>query len=83
MQNDFIDGALGTPEAQAIVENVKKKIENFDGEVWYTRDTHPENYMETREGKNLPVPHCIKGTAGWQITEALSGLDCHRIYSKQ
>ena len=82
MQNDFIDGALGTPEAQAIVENVKKKIENFDGEVWYTRDTHPENYMETREGKHLPVPHCIKGTAGWQITEALSGLDCHRIIDK-
>ena len=82
MQNDFIDGALGTPEAQAIVENVKKKIENFDGEVWYTRDTHPENYMETREGKHLPVPHCIKGTSGWQITEALSGLACHRIIDK-
>ena len=82
MQNDFIDGALGTPEAQAIVENVKKKIEGFDGQVWYTRDTHPENYMETREGKNLPVPHCIKGTAGWQITDALSALACHRIIDK-
>ena len=74
MQNDFIDGALGTKEAVAIVPNVKAKIENFDGNVIFTRDTHFENYMDTQEGKNLPVPHCIKGTQGWQIREELDAL---------
>lgn len=82
MQNDFIDGALGTPEAVAIVENVKRKIEGFDGEVWYTRDTHPESYMQTREGRYLPVCHCVEGTTGWQITDKLSGLRCDRIIDK-
>ena len=67
MQNDFIDGALGTAEAVAIVPNVAEKIKNFDGTVLYTRDTHEENYMETQEGRNLPVPHCIRDTEGWQI----------------
>lgn len=74
MQNDFIDGALGTAEAVAIVLNVAKKIKAFDGEVLFTRDTHFENYMETQEGKNLPVPHCIKGTDGWQIRAELEAL---------
>ena len=71
MQNDFIDGALGTAEAVAIVPKVAEKIKNFDGTVLYTRDTHEENYMETQEGKNLPVPHCIRGTEGWQIRTEL------------
>ena len=71
MQNDFIDGALGTKEAVAIVLFVKEKIEKFDGKVIFTRDTHFENYMETQEGKNLPVPHCIKGTHGWEIRAEL------------
>ena len=74
MQNDFIDGALGTPEAQAIVPYVKSVIESFDGKVLFTRDTHFENYMSTEEGKNLPVPHCIKGTHGWQIRGELDAL---------
>ena len=74
MQNDFIDGALGTKEALAIVPYVKSVIENFDGKVLFTRDTHLENYMETQEGKNLPVPHCIKGTEGWQIRAELDAL---------
>ena len=74
MQNDFIDGALGTPEAVAIVPYVKEKIESFDGEVLFTRDTHAENYMDTQEGRNLPVPHCIKGTAGWEIRAELDAL---------
>lgn len=74
MQNDFIDGALGTKEAVAIVENVKKKIENFEGNVIFTRDTHFENYMQTQEGRNLPVPHCIKGTDGWQIRSELQNI---------
>lgn len=74
MQNDFIDGALGTKEAVAIVPNVKKKIMEFDGEVFFTRDTHHENYMETQEGRNLPVKHCIEGTDGWEISDELKEL---------
>lgn len=74
MQNDFIDGALGTKEAVAIVPYVKEVVENFEGKVLFTRDTHYENYMETQEGKNLPVPHCIKDTNGWQICPALEEL---------
>ena len=74
MQKDFIDGALGTEEAVAIVENVKKKIDEYQkngDEIIFTRDTHQSNYMETNEGKNLPVEHCIEGTEGWMIQEGL------------
>ena len=74
MQNDFIDGALGTKEAVAIVPYVKEVVENFEGKVFFTRDTHFENYMETQEGKNLPVPHCIQWTEGWQIRAELEKL---------
>ncbi len=74
MQNDFIDGALGTPEAVAIVPYVRSVIENFDGKVIFTRDTHFDGYMSTQEGKNLPVPHCIKNTDGWQIRAELDAL---------
>lgn len=74
MQNDFIDGALGTKEAEAIVPKVKEKIENFQGRVLFTRDTHGENYMDTQEGRKLPVPHCIRGTHGWQISSELAPL---------
>ena len=74
MQNDFIDGALGTPEAVAIVPYVKELIERFDGKVFFTRDTHFADYMETQEGKHLPVPHCIKDTDGWQIRAELDAL---------
>lgn len=74
MQNDFIDGALGTAEAVAIVPHVAQKIRDFEGRVLFTRDTHEENYMETQEGRNLPVPHCIRGTDGWQIHPELEKL---------
>ena len=74
MQNDFIDGALGTPEAVAIVPYVKELIKSFDGKVFFTRDTHFENYMQTQEGKKLPVPHCIKDTKGWEIRAELNEL---------
>lgn len=74
MQNDFIDGALGTPEALAILPYVKQAIESFDGKVFFTRDTHTSDYMHTQEGKNLPVPHCIRGTDGWQIRAELDAL---------
>ena len=74
MQNDFIDGSLGTKEAVEIVENVKRKIEEYKkngDEIIFTRDTHNENYLQTSEGKKLPVEHCIKGTDGWQIKDCL------------
>jgi nicotinamidase-related amidase len=74
MQNDFIDGALGTKEAVAILPAVKAKIEGFDGRILFTRDTHEADYLETQEGKNLPVEHCIKGTDGWQIRPELDAL---------
>ena len=74
MQNDFIDGALGTPEAVAIVPKVMVKMMNFDGLVLATRDTHGEDYLETQEGKNLPVVHCIKGTHGWEIKDEIQQL---------
>ena len=74
MQNDFIDGALGTPEAASIVPYVREVIESFDGKVLFTRDTHFADYMDTQEGKNLPVPHCIKDTDGWRIRRELDAL---------
>ena len=84
MQNDFIDGALGTKEAEAIVEKVATQIRDFEGEVVYTRDTHFEDYLNTQEGKKLPVKHCIEETDGWQIREELRKLqgDDTRIFDK-
>ena len=82
MQNDFIDMALGTPEAVAIVPKVKAKIDEYikaGNEIIYTRDTHAENYLETPEGKKLPVPHCIKGTRGWEIADGLYRDGCKII----
>lgn len=78
MQNDFIDGSLGTKEAVMIVDKVKEEIDLFrkNGDtVLFTRDTHFENYLSSAEGKNLPVVHCIKGTKGWEISEKLSVKD--------
>lgn len=72
MQKDFVDGALGTKEACAIVPAAVKKIKGFDGDIFATFDTHFDNYMETAEGKKLPVPHCIKGTDGWQLDKDIS-----------
>ncbi len=71
MQNDFIDGALGTKEAEAIVGNVAEKIKDHKGLVIYTRDTHSPEYLKTQEGNKLPVEHCIEGSAGWAISSAL------------
>ena len=82
MQNDFIDGALGTKEAEAIVDNVRNKLCEYKSRgdtVIFTRDTHYENYMDTQEGAKLPMPHCIKGTHGWQITDKLCCEDCKII----
>lgn len=74
MQNDFISGSLGTKEAEAIVDKVKKKIAQYrdaGDEIIFTRDTHQENYLETNEGRHLPVEHCIEGTEGWKLAEGL------------
>ncbi len=71
MQKDFVDGSLGSKEAVAIVPNVVEKVKNWDGEIYFTRDTHQPDYMQTQEGKNLPVEHCIKGTEGWEIIPEL------------
>lgn len=69
MQKDFVDGALGTKEAVAIVDKVVEKIEGFEGDVIATYDTHDDDYMNTQEGRNLPVPHCIRDTDGWKLDE--------------
>ena len=73
MQNDFIDGALGTPEAAAIVDRVAAEIGRYPAQdVFATRDTHAENYLGTQEGRNLPVPHCVKGTPGWELNPKIA-----------
>ena len=74
MQNDFVTGPLGTPEARTILPKVAEKVKNFPGRVLFTRDTHEENYLESREGKVLPVPHCIRGSWGWEICPELETL---------
>ena len=74
MQNDFIDGALGTREAIAIVPKVEEKIREFEGEVFFTRDTHEACYLETQEGRNLPIAHCIQATDGWPLYGKIRAL---------
>ena len=71
MQKDFIDGSLGTREAAAIVPAVVKKVKSFSGPVYFTKDTHEPDYLDTQEGRLLPVPHCIRGTEGWAIHPSL------------
>ncbi len=82
MQIDFITGALGTTEAQAIVPKVAGKLRTFDGEVIFTRDTHTPDYLSTQEGKNLPVEHCIRDTDGWQIEPLLTAVRSGKVIDK-
>ena len=82
MQKDFVDGALGSPEARAIVAPAAEKIRNFDGDIFVTYDTHGKDYAETAEGKNLPVPHCIKGTEGWELNETVREALADREYGE-
>jgi len=82
MQNDFINGSLGTPEAKSIVTEVKRIIDGFDGDIYFTRDTHGDNYMNTQEGRRLPVSHCLKGSNGWEITPALDIAKAERVIDK-
>ena len=74
MQKDFVDGSLGTAEAQAIIERTAEKIRTFDGTVLFTMDTHGPDYLDTQEGKFLPVVHCVKGTPGWELISPLKEL---------
>ncbi|SFX53955.1 cysteine hydrolase family protein [Ruminococcus sp. XPD3002] len=90
MQNDFTVGVLGNPQTAAVTEKVVRAIEDFrskekDGQIIATLDTHYENYMETQEGKNLPVPHCIKGSEGWKLVPEVDkalGENCLRLEKK-
>ena len=82
MQVDFVSGALGTKEAQAITGRVKEKIDSFEGRVIYTRDTHEADYLSTQEGRNLPVAHCIRGTEGWEIIDSLRPAEGETIIDK-
>ena len=81
MQKDFVDGALGSAEARAIVPAAVKKITDFDGEIIVTYDTHYDNYMDTAEGKKLPVPHCIKDTEGWQLDADIAAALADKDYT--
>lgn len=82
MQKDFVDGALGTPEAEAIVPAVCERIRAFAGELIVTYDTHPDTYLDTAEGKKLPVTHCVKDTDGWQLDAAVAtALDGKAYYA--
>ena len=67
MQNDFVDGVLGSQEAVEMIDTAVETINSFDGKVFYTQDTHGEDYLDTEEGRHLPVVHCIKGSQGWKI----------------
>lgn len=83
MQNDFIDGALGTDEAVKIVSKVEEKIRKWEGLVLFTKDTHNSDYLDTQEGKKLPVPHCIKGTKGWELNDKLLKYEkCDNVVEK-
>ena len=81
IQKDFVDGALGTKEAVDIIDNCVNRIENFDGEIIVTYDTHHENYLNTAEGLKLPVTHCVKGTDGWQLNEKIANVLQNREYT--
>lgn len=71
MQNDFTTGSLGSAHAAAIIPSVVEKVKTFDGQIIFTRDTHGDDYMSTQEGKKLPVIHCVRDTAGWEICDEL------------
>lgn len=85
MQNDFISGSLGTQEAQGIVSKVAEKIAKFNGDIYFTMDTHDESYETSQEGKSLPIAHCQEGTKGWQLAEPVlqaAEVDSEKIYCK-
>ncbi len=82
MQKDFIDGVLGTAEAQAVLPKVVERVKAHKGPLLFTRDTHGEDYLETQEGRHLPVVHCVKGTSGWEIAQPLQPFVANPPYDK-
>ncbi len=80
MQNDFVSGSLGSEAAQAIVPHVKQLVSNFSGKVFFTRDTHDNNYLNSLEGQMLPIEHCIDGTDGWNVINELDSITCDKFY---
>ena len=82
MQNDCVSGSLGTKEANAIVQNVVKKIETFSGNIVFTQDTHQSSYLQSQEGMFLPVQHCIKNTEGWELVAPIKKLITDQVYEK-
>ena len=82
MQRDFVSGALGSSEAKAILSPLSRFRDAWLGGVVYTRDTHPENYLETREGRLLPVPHCIRDSEGWEIEPLLAPREGETVIDK-
>lgn len=78
MQNDFVTGSLGTREAEEVLLKVIQKVKEFDGAIWFTQDTHEADYLETQEGRNLPVEHCIRDTQGWQLVDELACIQQER-----
>lgn len=80
MQNDFVTGALGTKEAEAIADRVVQKVKDFPGKIIFTQDTHGENYPDTQEGKLLPVKHCIRGTDGWRLIPQLEEIQGKNVF---
>lgn len=82
MQNDFITGTLGSLQAQNIVQPVCETIQNFKGDIIYTRDTHQTDYLQTNEGINLPIEHCIEGSEGWQFHPLITQCNPITIFNK-
>ena len=81
-QNDFITGSLANKDAEAVIPNIVKKIDEFNGDaIFYTKDTHKEDYLETKEGKNLPFEHCIESSWGWQIEPSVSLAIVHKLHT--
>lgn len=81
IQKDFVDGVLGTAEAVSIIDGAVRRIKGFDGRIFVTYDTHFDNYMDTAEGKKLPVPHCVKGTPGWELNSHIAAALEGRTYT--
>ena len=81
IQKDFVDGALGSPEAVSMVDKAARKIKEFHGDIFVTYDTHFENYLSTAEGKKLPVCHCIKGTPGWELDKTIANALAGKNYT--
>ncbi len=85
MQNDFITGSLGSKEALAILPKVTEKIQHFEGKIIFTKDTHSDSYLDTQEGRNLPVKHCIAGDKGWMLSDVLEKIvekEAYPVYNK-